>query len=54
MVFLVKHKQFNYINFEKLKKRNKNLFIVDANNVLSKKQILKINNLNIKNYILGK
>ncbi len=54
IVFLVKHKQFNYINFEKLKKRNKNLFIVDANNVLSKKQILKINNLNIKNYILGK
>ena len=54
MVFLVKHKQFNYINFEKLKKRNKNLFIIDANNVLSKKQILKINKLNIKNYILGK
>ena len=54
IVFLVKHKQFNYINFEKLKKRNKNIFIVDANNVLSKKQILKINNLNIKNYILGK
>jgi UDP-N-acetyl-D-glucosamine dehydrogenase len=54
MVFLVKHKEFNYINFEKLKKRNKNLFIIDANNVLSKKQILKINKLNIKNYLLGK
>ena len=54
MVFLVKHKQFSYINFEKVKKRNKNLFIIDANNVLSKKQILKINNLNFKNYILGK
>ena len=54
MVFLVKHKQFNHINFEKLKKKNKNFFIIDANNVLTKKQILKINKLNIKNYILGK
>ena len=54
IVFLVKHKQFNKINFLRLKERNKNFFILDANNVLSEKQILKINKLNIKNYILGK
>ena len=54
MVFLVKHKQYESINFERFKKKNKKLIIFDANNVLSKKQISKINNLNIKNYILGK
>ncbi len=54
IVFLVKHKKYNNINFKKLKKRNKNLFIIDANNVLSKKQIIELKNLNIKNYLLGK
>ena len=29
-------------------------FIIDANNVLSKKQIIELKNLNIKNYLLGK
>ena len=54
IVFLVKHKQYETINFDKYKKENKKLFIFDANNVLSKKQISKINELNLDNYILGK
>ena len=51
IIFNVKHRQFEKIKFNKI---SDNIFIIDTNNVLNKKQIKEIINKKIKLKIIGR
>lgn len=54
IIFLVNHDEYKNINFKDFYKKNKRIFIFDANNVLSKKQTLIIKKLNFQTEFIGK
>ena len=51
IVFNVKHKHFEKIDFNKM---NKNTYIIDTNNILNENQIKNILNNKIKLKIIGR
>ena len=54
VVFAVKHKEYQKINFRKWKTKKRNFLIIDANNILTKNQLQTIKKKKFKLISIGK